>query len=117
MKTDGYRFLGRLAGHEVGVDHTLGGKNIPINQSEFHQRMVFTGGRLFSARARSPRDETNGARCVKRIAQMGLWYCSNGSLNGWHFSARTGCLYLGPATTSINMTIASGTAPILDNRH
>ena len=33
MKTDGYHFLGRLAGHEGGVDHTLGGQDILIEHS------------------------------------------------------------------------------------
>jgi hypothetical protein len=33
METDGYHFLGRLAGHEVGVDHTLGGQDILIEHS------------------------------------------------------------------------------------
>jgi hypothetical protein len=37
MKTDGYRFLGRLAGHEVGVDHTLGGQDILIEHSAVGQ--------------------------------------------------------------------------------
>ena len=37
MKTDGYHSLGRLAGHEVGVVHTLGGQDILIEHSEVNQ--------------------------------------------------------------------------------
>ena len=36
-KTDGYHFLGRLAGKEVGADHTLGGQDILIEHSVVRQ--------------------------------------------------------------------------------
>ena len=40
MKTDGYHSLGRLVGHEVGVDHTLGSQDILMEHSEVNQRLA-----------------------------------------------------------------------------
>ena len=40
MKTDGYHSLGRLVGHEVGVDHTLVGQDILMEHSEVSQRLA-----------------------------------------------------------------------------
>jgi hypothetical protein len=39
MKTDGYQSLGRLVGHEVGVDHTLGSQDILMEHGEVNQRL------------------------------------------------------------------------------
>lgn len=40
MKSGGYHSLGRLVGHEVGVDHTRVGQDILMEHSEVNQRLA-----------------------------------------------------------------------------
>ena len=40
MRNDGYHSPGRLADHEVGVEHTLGGQDILMEHSEVGQRLA-----------------------------------------------------------------------------